>query len=68
MMSVKNETASSERTLTMGRASIHFENLSTAMRRWVKPPGACQRGPTMSRFQTTKGHVMGIVCSACAGT
>jgi hypothetical protein len=33
MMSVKNETASSERTLTMGRALIHFENLSNAMRR-----------------------------------
>jgi hypothetical protein len=30
-------------------------------------PGACQSGPTMSRFQTAKGHVMGIVCNACAG-
>jgi hypothetical protein len=67
MMLVKNETASSERTLTMGRASTHFENLSTATRRWVKPPGACRSGPTMSRFQTTKGHVIEIVCNACAG-
>jgi hypothetical protein len=50
----------------MGRASIHFEKLSTATRRWVKPPDACRRGPTMSRFQTAKGHVMGIVCNACA--
>jgi hypothetical protein len=66
-MSVKNETASSERTLTMGLASIHFENLLTAMRRWVKPLGACQSGSTMSRFQTAKGHVMGIVCNACVG-
>jgi hypothetical protein len=32
-MSVKNVTASSERTLMMGQASIHFENLSTAKRR-----------------------------------
>jgi hypothetical protein len=31
----------------------------------VKPPGACWRGPTMSRFQTAKGHVMEIVCNAC---
>jgi hypothetical protein len=31
--SVKKDTASSERTLTMGRASIHLENLSTATRR-----------------------------------
>jgi hypothetical protein len=32
----------------------------------VKPLGACRSGPTMSRFQTMKGHVMGIVCNACA--
>jgi hypothetical protein len=66
-MSVKNETASSERMLIMGRASIYFENLSTATRRWVKPLGACRRGPTMSRFQTAKGHVMEIVNNAYAG-
>jgi hypothetical protein len=30
-------------------------------------PGACRGGPTMSRCQTAKGHVMGMVCSACAG-
>jgi hypothetical protein len=66
-MSVKNETTSSELMLTMGRASIYFKNLSTATRRWVKPLGACRRGPTMSRFQTVKGHVMGIVSNAYAG-
>jgi hypothetical protein len=44
-----------------------FKNLSTAMRRWVKPSGAFRSGPTMSRFQTAKGHVMGIVCNACTG-
>jgi hypothetical protein len=33
----------------------------------VKAPGACRSGPTMSRCQTTKGHVMGMVCSACVG-
>jgi hypothetical protein len=30
-------------------------------------PGACRSGPTMSSFQTAKGHVMGIVCNSCAG-
>jgi hypothetical protein len=30
-------------------------------------PGCLSSGPTMSRFQTAKGHVMGIVCNACAG-
>jgi hypothetical protein len=24
-----------------------LENLSTATRRWVKPPSACRSGPTM---------------------
>jgi hypothetical protein len=30
-------------------------------------PGACRRGPTMLRCHTAKGHVMGMVWSACAG-
>jgi hypothetical protein len=29
--------------------------------------GACRSGPTMSWFQAVKGHVMGIICNACAG-
>jgi hypothetical protein len=60
-MLVKNDTASSERALTMGRASIHLENFPTTTRRWVNAPGAYRSGPTMSRCHTTKGHVMGIV-------
>jgi hypothetical protein len=28
----------------------------------VNPLGACHSGPTMSRFHTAKGHVMGMVC------
>jgi hypothetical protein len=50
------------------RADVHdgssldpLGDLSTAMRKCVKPPGTCRSGPTMSRCQTTKGHVMGIV-------
>jgi hypothetical protein len=42
-----------------GSSLDHLENLSTATRRWVKPPGACRSGPTMLRCQTTKGHVIG---------
>jgi hypothetical protein len=30
-------------------ASIHLVNLSTAISRCVKPPGAVLNGPTMSR-------------------
>jgi hypothetical protein len=33
MMSVKNDTACSDLRLVMGRASIHFEKLSTATSR-----------------------------------
>ncbi|RCV32793.1 hypothetical protein SETIT_7G031300v2 [Setaria italica] len=67
MMSVKNCTACSDLICATGRASIHLENLSTATSRWVKPPGAFLKGPTRSSPQTAKGHVMGIVWSACAG-
>jgi hypothetical protein len=35
MMSVKNDTAYSDLRLVIGRASIHFENLSTETSRWV---------------------------------
>jgi hypothetical protein len=66
MMSVKKDTASLERMLMMGQALIYLENLSTATRRWVKPPGTCWSSPTTSRCQTAKGHVMGMVWSAYA--
>ena len=48
----------------MGFASTHFVNLSTATSRWVKPPLAVLKGPTMSSPQTAKGQVMGIVQSS----
>ena len=54
-VSRKNLTASSERMLVMGLASIHLVNLSTAMSRLVKPPGPFLRDPTMSRPQTANG-------------
>jgi hypothetical protein len=64
MMSVKNNTACSDLTLVMGRASIYLENLSMVTSKWVKPPVVLFRGPTKSSPQTANGHVMGIVCRA----
>jgi hypothetical protein len=63
-MSVKNSTACSDLMLVIGRASIHLENLSMAMSKWVKLPVVLFRGPTKSSPQTANGHVMGIVCRA----
>jgi hypothetical protein len=37
-------------------------NLSIATNKWVKPPGAFRKGPTMSSPHTAKGHVMEMVC------
>ena len=67
MMSRKNSTACSDLIVEIGRASIHFVNLSMVTSRWVKPPGAFLSGPTRSSPQIAKGHVMGIVWSAWAG-
>jgi hypothetical protein len=44
----------------LGELVDHYKEVSEA-------PGACQSGPTMSRCQTVKGHVMGMVWSACTG-
>ena len=61
MMSRKNSTACSDLIVEIGRALIHFVNLSTVTSKWVKPTGTFLRGPTRSSPQTTKGHVMGII-------
>ena len=53
--------------VVIGLASIHFVNLSMATSKWVKPPGAFFKGPTMSSPQTANGHVMEIVCRARTG-
>jgi hypothetical protein len=44
MLSVKNDTASSERTLTMGRASIHLENFDRH-EKVSKAPGRLSERP-----------------------
>ena len=50
----ENSMACSDLIFVSGRASIHFENLSTAMSKCVKPPGAFFKGPTRSSPQTAK--------------
>jgi hypothetical protein len=55
MMSAKNSTACSDLMLVTGRASIHLENLSTAMSKWVKPLIVLFRGPTKLSPQTANG-------------
>jgi hypothetical protein len=63
-MSVKNVTACSALRFVMGRTSTHLENLLIATNKWVKPPGAFYKGPTMSNPHTANNHVMGMVCRA----
>jgi hypothetical protein len=64
MMSVKNDTACSDLRLVMGRASIHFENLSTTTSRCLYLSGAFRKGPTMSNPHTANDHVTGMVWRA----
>src|SRR3954462_12684144 len=64
VISAMNVTAVSPFSFLIGFASIHLVNLSTATRRCVMPPRAVLNGPTMSRPQTTKGQVRGMVLSA----
>jgi hypothetical protein len=59
---VKKDTTCSTQRFVIGRASMHLENLSTATNRWVLPPGAFRKSPTMSSPHTANGHVTGIVC------
>jgi hypothetical protein len=67
MMSVKNDTVSSDLLLARDHTLIHLENLSMATSRCVKPPGAFCIGPTRSNPHNAKGQVIGIICRAWAG-
>jgi hypothetical protein len=64
MMSWMKSTTCLEPILARGFASTHLVNLSTAMSRWVKPPGAFLKGPKRTRPHTVKGQVMGTVFSS----
>ena len=61
MMSRKNSMACSDLIAEIGRASIHFVNLSMVTSKWVYPQSAFLRGPTRLSPQTMKGHMMGII-------
>jgi hypothetical protein len=67
IISFKNFTAVWPSHLLMGFASIHLVNLSTMTRIWVIFPLAGLKAPTISRPQTAKGQVNGIVFNADAG-
>jgi hypothetical protein len=58
---VKNVTAYSALRFVIGRTSTHLENLSMATSRWVQPPCAFRKGPTMSSAHTANDNVMAIV-------
>src|SRR3954463_176905 len=66
-MSAMNRTAVGPSSFLVGRASIHWVNLSMATRRCVMPPLAFLNRPTMSRPQTANGHSIGIVFNADVG-
>ena len=63
----EDNTAHSNLIVEIGRASIHFVNLSMVTSKWVYPLGAFLSGPTRSSPQTANSQVMGIVWSAWAG-
>ena len=44
-----------------------FRELVDGHQQVGEAPGAARRGPTRSSPHIAKGHVMGMVCKACAG-
>lgn len=57
-----NLTVFADIILAIGFALIHFVNLSMPTR-YVTPPLANLKGPTMSRHHVENDHMMDIVCS-----
>ena len=60
-------TALSDEIIVIGLNSIHFVNLSTAIKMWVNPAGAVVKGPIKSRLQQEKGQDEGIVIRSWVG-
>jgi hypothetical protein len=63
MISLMISTALAAIMEAAGFTSIHFVNLSTAMKMCVNPPLAFFKGPTKSGPNVEKGQVIGMVCS-----
>jgi hypothetical protein len=63
MISLMISTALAAIMEAAGFTSIHFVNLSTAMKMCVNPPLAFLKGPTKSGPNVEKGQVIGMVCS-----
>src|SRR5215203_3139437 len=59
--SFRNFTAVWPSHFAIGFTSSHLVNLSTITKMWVMFPLAVLNGPTMSRHQTAKGQVRGMV-------
>jgi hypothetical protein len=59
-MLYRNLTAASWVIFTAGTASIHLVNVSTPMNKYLKPPGALGKMPTMLISQTAKGQKTSI--------
>jgi hypothetical protein len=56
MILCRNLIAASWVIFTTGMASIHLLNVSTPMNKYLNPPGALGKIPTMSISQTAKGQ------------
>jgi hypothetical protein len=67
MIDLINLTTDCWLILTIGVASGHFVNLSTAMYRYQNPPTALGNEPRMSNPHIANGHEDGIIYSVCAG-
>jgi hypothetical protein len=63
MISLINSIALAAIIEVAGFTSIHFVNVSTAMKICVNPPLVFLKGPTKSSPHVEKGQVIGMVCS-----
>jgi hypothetical protein len=63
IISLMNSTALAAVMEAAGSTSIHYVNLSTAMKKCMNPSFAFLNGPTRSDPHVEKGQVIDIVCN-----